>query len=229
MLSLNNLIEPHLGNEILYGGEKLEDAKFAMILIHGRGGTASSMMSLVDELNLKDTIVIAPQADNFTWYPYRFIEKREVNEPGISSGLKLIDSIIGELNERGISTENIFLLGFSQGACLTLDYAARHPRKYAGVFVLSGGLIGDKLNSNDYGGSLDRTPVFFGCSDNDFHIPETRVHESAEIMKNLNADVEVRIYKNMGHTINRDEIEIIKKMIHYSTRQNYSKSFNYKS
>jgi predicted esterase len=227
MLNLNNLLEPHLGENIFYAGEKLEDAKFAMILIHGRGGTAASMMSLVDELDLKDTIVIVPQADQFTWYPYRFIEKREVNEPGISSGLRLIDSIIVKLNHSGISSENIFLLGFSQGACLMLDYAARHPKKYAGVFVLSGGLIGDKLNSDDYGGSLDRTPVFFGCSDNDFHIPESRVHESAEIIKKMNADAEVRIYKNMGHTITRDEIDLIKKMIDYSTKQNSSKSFKH--
>jgi predicted esterase len=217
MLNLNNLIEPHLGNDILYAGEKLDNAKFAMILIHGRGAAAASMISLVNELELRDTIVIALQADQFTWYPYRFIEKREVNEPGISSGLKLIDSIVLALDDNGITSENIFLLGFSQGACLTVDYAARHPKKYAGVFTLSGGLIGDQLNAGDYNGSLNGTPIFFGCSDNDFHIPESRVHESAEIIKKLDAEVEVRIYKNMGHTINRDEIDFVNKVIseHY--------------
>ncbi|MDX1700759.1 MAG: dienelactone hydrolase family protein [Melioribacteraceae bacterium] len=222
MLKLNNVLEPHSGDKILYTGVDLENAKTALILIHGRGSTAESILPLANELNLDDTIVIAPQADQFTWYPYRFIEKRERNEPGISSGLALIDSIIYSLNDSGISTDNIFLLGFSQGACLILDYAARNPKKYAGIFALSGGLIGEKLNWNDYSGNLEKTPVFLGCSDNDFHIPEERVHESGKIFNELSSDVTIKIYNNMGHTISYAEIEemntIISKHINESIK-----------
>ena len=213
MLELNNTIEPHVGDKILYTGVNLENAKNALILIHGRGSNAESILPLADELNLEDTIIIAPQADQFTWYPYRFIEKRERNEPGISSGLALIDSIISSLNESGISTDNIFLLGFSQGACLTLDYAARNPKRYAGIFALSGGLIGERLNLDDYSGNLEGTPLFLGCSDNDFHIPEERVHESGKIFEELSADVTKKIYQNMGHTISYDEINEINTII----------------
>ena len=222
MLKLNNVLEPHSGDKILYTGVDLENAKTALILIHGRGSNAESILPLANELNLDDTIVIAPQADQFTWYPYRFIEKRERNEPGISSGLALIDSIIYSLNDSGISTDNIFLLGFSQGACLILDYAARNPKKYAGIFALSGGLIGEKLNWNDYSGNLEKTPVFLGCSDNDFHIPEERVHESGKIFNELSSDVTIKIYNNMGHTISYAEIEemntIISKHINESIK-----------
>ena len=213
MLKLNNTIEPHKGERILYSGSDLESAKRAMILIHGRGATAESILSLSNELNLEDTIFVAPQARDFAWYPYRFIEARTKNEPGITSGLTLINSIIAALNESGIENNSISLLGFSQGACLTIDYALRYPKKYAGVFVLSGGLIGDVINLNDYKGDLENTPIFFGCSNIDFHIPEVRVKESAEITKSLNADVTVKIYENMGHTINEDEIEIINSIL----------------
>lgn len=213
MLKLNNTIEPHKGERILYSGSDLESAKRAMILIHGRGATAESILSLSNEFNLDDIIFIAPQARDFAWYPYRFIEARAKNEPGITSGLTLINSIIAPLNESGIENYSISLLGFSQGACLTIDYALRYPKKYAGVFVLSGGLIGDVINPNDYKGDLENTPIFFGCSNIDFHIPEVRVNESAEITKSLNADVTVKIYENMGHTINEDEIEIINSIL----------------
>ena len=220
MLKLNNVLEPHVGDKILYSGVDLENAKNAMILIHGRGSNAESILPLANELKLEDTIVAAPQANQFTWYPYRFIEKREVNEPGISSGLALIDSIISSLNDSGISSDNIFLLGFSQGACLTLDYAARNPKKYAGIFALSGGLIGEKLNWNDYSGNLERTPIFLGCSDNDFHIPEERVHESGKIFNELSAEVTKKIYNNMGHTISYDEIVEINSIISKHQNEN---------
>lgn len=213
MLKLDNLISPHFGENIIYSGSDIKNAKNAIILVHGRGGTAESMLGLTDELNLVDTIIIAPQADDFTWYPYRFIEKREMNEPGISSGLQLIDSIKKSLNQNEIKSENIFLLGFSQGACLVLDYAARNPEKYGGVFALSGGLIGDILNKNDYYGDLQSTSIFLGCSNIDSHIPEVRVHESAEILKSLKANVTVKIYENMGHTINQDEINNVNEIL----------------
>jgi predicted esterase len=213
MLKLNDTVAPHLGDKILYAGSGIENASFALIMMHGRGSTAESIISLSQELELKDTIIIAPQADQFTWYPYRFIEKRNMNEPGITSGFVLIDSIIKSLNLNNIETENIYLLGFSQGACLALDYAARKPRKYAGIFGLSGGLIGDILNADDYSGDFHGTPVFLGCSDNDFHIPESRVHETAEILSNLNSKVIKKIYPGMGHRISMEEVGAINKLL----------------
>jgi predicted esterase len=213
MLKLNKVIEPHLGEKILYSGPKAQNGKNALILIHGRGSNAESILPIANELELEDTVIIAPEASQFTWYPYRFIEKRESNEPGITSGLTLINSIISSLIDSGISTDNIFLLGFSQGACLVLDYVARNPRKFAGVFALSGGLIGDILIKNEYSGSLDNTPIFLGCSDNDFHIPKERVHESAEIFRSLTANVITKIYENMGHTISYEEIKEINEII----------------
>jgi phospholipase/carboxylesterase len=213
MLNITNTIDPHDGKSIIYAGADIEHAESAMIVLHGRGATAESMVGLVSEIYAENMIYVIPQAKNHAWYPYRFIEKREANEPGVSSGLTLIQSIINALSEKGIQQERIFLLGFSQGACLAADFVARYPAKYGGLFVLSGGLIGDQINQNDYAGDLMDTPVFLGCSDVDFHIPEQRVHESARIFEYLNADVTEKIYPSMGHTINRDEISFIRKMI----------------
>ena len=213
MFKVENTIEPHLGETILQFGAELQSAKKAMIMIHGRGASAESIADLGNHFNSDDIVYIAPQAEGYAWYPYRFIEKRQSNEPGISSGLKLIDSIAATLNSAGISSENIYLLGFSQGACLAVDYAARHPHKYAGVFCLSGGLIGESLDPLDYSGDLKHTTVFFGCSENDLHIPEERIHESAEIFSSLNADVTKRIYPKLGHNINRDELAFINEIL----------------
>jgi len=213
MLNLKDTIPPHSAENILQLGADIQSATKAMIMIHGRGADAHSVAALHDHFKTDKTVYIAPQADNFTWYPYRFIEKRESNEPGISSGLQIIDSIINALNSSGINTENISLLGFSQGACLAVDYAARNAQKYAAVFCLSGALIGESLNPAEYQGDMQQTPVFFGCAENDFHIPQERVHESARILTSLNAHVTKRIYPNMGHTINRDELAFIKEVL----------------
>ena len=171
------------------------------------------MVNMASEIYMENMMYVIPQATNYTWYPHRFIEKREMNEPGISSGLTLLKSIIDALIEKNIRQEDIYLLGFSQGACLVTDFVARYSGKYGGMFALSGGLIGDKVSQNDYQGNLLKTPVFFGCSDNDLHIPEQRIHESAEIFEGLNADVTKKIYPNMGHTINTDEIRYINDVI----------------
>ena len=210
MLYITNTISPHNSGKILHYGAELSSAEKAMIMIHGRGADAQSIISLYEHFKAEKIIYIAPQAADNTWYPYRFIEKREANEPGITSGLRLIKSIIDTLNDSGIATENIFLLGFSQGACLAADYAARYTQRFAAVFCLSGALIGDTLDPAEYNGDMQQTPVFFGCSENDFHIPEQRIHESARIFTSLNARVTERIYPNLGHTINRDELAFIK-------------------
>ena len=209
MLHLEKTIRPHLGQKIIYRGFDIEEADSAMIMLHGRGADADSMSNLISEIDTERMLYIVPQATDNSWYPYRFIEKREMNEPGINSGLILIDSIVNALIKNNITRENIYLLGFSQGACLVSDYAARYPGLFGGLFALSGGLIGDEINPDHYTGDLQQTPVFFGCSDTDFHIPEQRIHESVKIYEMLNAVVTKKIYPNMGHTINPDELSVI--------------------
>jgi phospholipase/carboxylesterase len=215
VLKLAKTIPPHLGDKILYPGLSLENAEFAMLLIHGRGATAESMLPLIDALEADKISFVIPQADQLTWYPYRFIEERQANEPGITSGLTLIHTIIQSLEDKGFPKHKIYLLGFSQGACLAADYVARFPAQFAGVFILSGGLIGKSLKANDYAGHLENTPVFLGCSTEDFHIPENRVYESARVFESLKAKVTKKIYENLGHTINQDEIDEINHIVKY--------------
>jgi phospholipase/carboxylesterase len=136
-----------------------------------------------------------------------------MNEPDLSSALAVIDSIIEMVEQKGFSSEQIYLLGFSQGACLSLEFAARNPKKYGGIFGLSGGLIGDRINLQSYIGDLQQTEVFLGCSDIDPHIPLKRVNETEEVFKKLNANVKKRIYKGMPHTVNRDEIDFVNTLV----------------
>ena len=176
---------PHQNHKTASGGVDLSDAKFAMIMIHGRGASAESIIGLGNEFETNDKITfMAPQASGFTWYPYSFLAPTEKNQPGLNSGLQAISDLIVQIEKEGISKENIFLLGFSQGACLATEFVARHPGKYAGVIGLSGGLIGDEVDPSVYSGDLEGTPVFLGCSDIDPHIPKERVDETeAEIFK----------------------------------------------
>jgi phospholipase/carboxylesterase len=201
--------DPHRDTPILFAGENSSAAKAGVVMIHGRSSTAEEILSLAGQLPQNGFIFAAPQANANTWYPYSFLYPIEQNEPGISSGLKKIDDV----NKKKIPPENILLLGFSQGACLTLEFAARNPARYGGIIGLSGGLIGEKLIDEKYSGDLKRTPVFLGCSDVDPHIPTQRVNYTAEIFMKLNGDVEKRIYKNMPHTINEDEISFIRQLM----------------
>jgi predicted esterase len=198
---------PHGGERVLLGGAPLETAAGALIAIHGRGGGAEDIIALAREVAPSDVAILAPQAAGNTWYPYRFLEPTERNEPYLSSALRIVADLIAQLGERGIPPERIALLGFSQGACLALEAAARNARRYAGVIGFSGGLIGPPGTSFDFAGSLDGTPVFLGCSDVDPHIPKERVEESGEALNRLGAAVDVRLYPGMGHTVNRDELE----------------------
>ena len=184
-----------------------------MILVHGRGGSAEDILNLSQQFNLSAFAYVAPQAQGNTWYPESFLAPLERNEPGLSSGLQMIDDIVNTLGEQGIPPENIVLGGFSQGACLTLEYVARNARRYGGVFAFSGGLIGPEGTPRDYPGELDGTPIFIGCSDVDSHIPLKRVEDSADILAGHGAKVDKRIYPQMGHTINEDEILAVQKML----------------
>ncbi len=203
----------HSDQPVLGIGPAVEEAAAVMIMVHGRGASAQDILGLTTELNAESMTFVAPQAANNTWYPYSFLEPMEKNEPYLSSALGQLTGLVTSMEESGVPAERIILLGFSQGACLATEFAARNARRYGGVCGLSGGLIGPPGTSRDYAGSLDGTPVFLGCSDVDFHIPVERVYETEETMRALGGDVTAQIYPGMGHTINQDEIEHVQRII----------------
>ncbi len=204
----------HNSMPVRTGGSPLEQAQAGMILLHGRGATAEDILSLAPELSLNKTILLAPQAAQNTWYPQRFSAPLENNEPWLSSAFQVIDRLLQRLNSAGIPTESAVLLGFSQGACLALEYAARHPRRYGGIAGLSGALIGPTGIERMSSGDFEQTPVFMGCSDVDPHIPLERVEYSARFLEQMQARVSMRIYPGMGHQVNMDEIQAVREMAH---------------
>jgi phospholipase/carboxylesterase len=199
--------------QLITAGKKPEDASKVLIMLHGRGGSADDILSLAGHLQVNDFALIAPQATSHSWYPYSFLFPPLQNEPWLSSALSLINDIVKDVNAKGISSENIYFAGFSQGACLTLEFVARHAAKYGGVAAFTGGLIGDKIYTENYSGDFSHTPIFIGSSDPDPHVPVERVNESAAILEKMNALVTKKIYKNMGHTISQDEISTVNKII----------------
>ena len=204
---------PHQGLPVLMAGEPLASAQAAMILVHGRGATAADILMLAEELARPGFAYLAPEAAGNTWYQNSFLAPIASNEPGLSSGLALITSLLERVSEAGIPPERVVIAGFSQGACLSLEYVARHARRYGGVLGLSGGLIGPDGTPRDYPGTLAGTPVFLGCSDIDPHIPKERVLLSAEVLQALGGQVTAKLYPRMGHTINRDEIVIARSIV----------------
>jgi phospholipase/carboxylesterase len=204
---------PHAGAQVLSAGQPLDKASAAMIMVHGRGATANDILSLAQDLTHSKFAYLAPQARGNAWYPYPFLAPIHTNEPWLSSALSVLEALLAQVQEAGISPERTMLLGFSQGACLTLEFVAHHARRYGGVAGLSGGLIGPDGTPRDYPGSLDGTPIFLGCSDVDPHIPKSRVLESERILAGLGGEVTARLYPNMGHTINTDEIDFVRGMM----------------
>jgi phospholipase/carboxylesterase len=194
-------------------GETFEDADAAVLMLHGRGATPESVLALAREFDTPGVAYLAPAAANRTWYPTPFTAPTESNQPHLDSALATVGNRLGAIEDAGIPPEKTVLLGFSQGACLASEFAARNPRRYGGVVALSGGLIGPEVALADYAGDLDGTPAFVGCSDADPHIPIERVEATGEILESLGADVTERIYPGMGHTINADEIEHVAAMI----------------
>ena len=195
------------------GGTSLDEAQKALIMIHGRGGNATDIVSLADHLQVADYALLAPQAPDNSWYPFSFMAKPSYNEPWLSSSLQIIKDLVEEIKSRSIAAENIYLLGFSQGACLTLEFAARNATKYGGIVAFTGGLIGDKIYSENYKGDFNKTPIFIGSSNPDPHVPAERVIESAAILQNMNANVTRKLYNGMGHTISKEEIDLANQLI----------------
>lgn len=205
--------DPHAGQSVFHIGPPPEKARRSVILVHGRGGGADDMLGLAREFQAADVAYLAPQAAQNTWYPYSFLTPIEKNEPWLTSALRVLERLVLTLGDRGVPADRIALLGFSQGACLALEFAARHAQPYAAVIGLSGGLIGPPGTPRNYEGSLNGTPVFLGCSDVDPHIPLDRVHESADVLKRMGASVDERIYRGMGHTVNADEIKAVSALL----------------
>ena len=198
---------PHQGLPLAAAGKPLAEARGAVILIHGRGASAESILELAAYLPQPDLAWLAPQAAASTWYPYSFLGPLEKKEPYLSSALARVAEVVALAETAGLPPERIFLGGFSQGACLASEFVARNARRYGGLIAFSGGLIGPDGTPRDYAGSLSGMPVFIGCSDVDPHIPVGRVRETAAVLARLGATVDSRIYPRMGHTINQDEMD----------------------
>lgn len=192
---------------IITAGSLPKEAKKALVMIHGRGASAQDIVGLKRYLQLTDVAIYAPQATNSSWYPYSFMAAEEQNQPAIDTALALIDELVGDIEQEGIKAEDIYFLGFSQGACLTLEYVARHAKQYGGVIAFTGGLIGQEVVKERYQGDFEGTPIFISTGDPDPHVPLSRVEESVKILEALGAKVTARVYKGRPHTITKDELD----------------------
>jgi predicted esterase len=206
-------VKPHAGQPLATAGAPLGKSPVAMILVHGRNALPANILSFVPAFGRPDITYLAPAAAGGTWYPLSFMAEKEKNEPGISSGLWVLEQLVRHVADSGIRTDRIVLLGFSQGACLTSEFAASHADRYGGVVLYSGGLIGPPGTTWNYPGSFGGTPVFLGCSDVDAHVPKTRVDESAAVFQRMGAAVTERIYPGMGHLVNEEEIAFTRTLL----------------
>jgi len=198
---------------IITAGKKTTEAKKALIMVHGRGGSAEDILTLANYLNVKDYALLAPQATGHTWYPYSFLMPPAQNEPWLSSALSVLKEVVDDVVADGIAAENIYFLGFSQGACLTLEFITRNAARYGGTVAFTGGLIGDQLYPENYNGNFGGSPVFIGTSNPDPHVPVDRVKATEKVLKDMGADITVNIYNNMGHTISQEEIDWANKLV----------------
>jgi len=199
-------VKPHAGEPLVAAGTPLGKSTALMIMVHGRNAAPRNILDLVTRFERPDFTYLAPAAAGGTWYPFSFMVEKAKNEPGLSSGLWVLEHLVDEVVRQGIRRDRVVLLGFSQGACLTGEFAVRHADRYGGVILYSGGLIGPPGTTWEYPGSFNGTPVFLGCSDVDAHVPKPRVDESAALFARMDASVTERIYPGMGHLVNEDEI-----------------------
>jgi predicted esterase len=202
--------DPHGGQPVQHFGAPLDRARLVAVFLHGRGASPEDILGIAAALDTDDVAYLAPQAADNTWYPYSFLSPIPQNEPGITSAIQVIATLVGAA---GVPSERVAILGFSQGGCLALEFAARHAQRYAAIVGLSGGLIGPPGTPRDYAGSLNGTPVLLGCSDIDPHIPLERVRESAGVFQRMGALVDERIYPRMGHTVNEDELRAVRALM----------------
>jgi phospholipase/carboxylesterase len=196
-----------------YAGKPLDQAKKVAIMIHGRGATAESILSLSDHLNLDEFALIAPQAPGNTWYPYSFMAPDQSNQPSFSESLNTVDEILRDLTKKGFTSEKIYFIGFSQGACLSLEYASQHAKKFGAVIAFTGGLIGEKFNPSKYRGDFKNTPVFIGSSHRDVHVPLSRIEESAAQIQKMGAHMKTMIFQDTQHTIRQEEVDWVNEHI----------------
>jgi phospholipase/carboxylesterase len=206
-------VPPHDGQPIAEAGVPLGQAPAAAIMVHGRNATPANILDLAARLARPHVTYLAPAAAGQTWYPHSFMADIAGNEPGISSGIAVLDALVARVERAGISRSRIVLIGFSQGACLVSEFAIRHASRYGGLAIFSGGAIGPAGTTWNVDGDFHGTPVFLGCSDVDAHVPESRVRETAAVFRRLGADVTLRIYPGMGHLVNNDEIAFAQKLL----------------
>jgi predicted esterase len=203
----------HQGQPVIKMGAKIDDAKLIVILLHGRGATAESLLPVAEALHMDGTSFLVPQAGLNRWYPNTAFGPLESNEPDLSSALGIVDSLVKDAREKGFSDQQIAFGGFSQGACLAAEYVARNARRYAGLFIFSGALIGPKGMPHNYPGSFDGMPVFIGGSDVDPWVAHDLLNETASVFEKMGANVDFRTYPGMGHTVNQDEIDRVRAML----------------
>ena len=202
----------HNKNTIV-AGHPVNEAKKAIIMLHGRGATAQDIISLAGNLRITETAIFAPQAENRSWYPYSFMEELENNQPALDSALNAIDNLVGEIYDQGIPASQLYFLGFSQGACLALEYVTRYAQQYGGVIAFTGGLIGKDLDKTSYSGNFEKTPILITTGDPDAHVPLSRVEDSVKLLKEMHADVTLKVYKGRQHTIQIQEIELARELV----------------
>lgn len=195
-------------NKYISAGTPVQQAKTALVMLHGRGGSAADIMRLAKLFNLKDTAIYGLQATNNSWYPYSFMAPEEQNQPALDSAVEGIDHLVKQIEADGIGADKIYFLGFSQGACLTLEYIGRNAKRYGGAVAFTGGLIGQRLVTERYKGDFNGTPILITTGDHDPHVPLSRVQESVEVLKGLGANVTLRVYHGKPHSISPDEIEL---------------------
>ncbi|WP_435344484.1 alpha/beta hydrolase [Haloarchaeobius sp. HRN-SO-5] len=205
--------DPHAGARIETAGASLEDARAAVVALHGRGASPRSVLSLAPELDVPGVAWLGPQATRNTWYPHAFTADLADNEPHLSSALSLVADTVSRAVDAGVARERVVVLGFSQGSCLGSEFLARNATRYGGLVVFSGGLIGPDGTPRDYDGDLDGTPVFLGCGDHDPHIAVGRVHETRDVLADLGGDVTERIFEGMGHTIVPEELDAAREIL----------------
>ncbi|WP_257670722.1 alpha/beta hydrolase [Parapedobacter tibetensis] len=199
--------------KIIQAGKPAGQAQKAVVLLHGRGSTAQGILSLQHRLQLEDALLLAPQATNGTWYPYTFLAPVTNNQPALDSALALVDEVVTEAAKQGIPPEKLYFVGFSQGACLLSEYVARHAKHYGGVVIFTGGLIGESLDQANYQGDFEGMPFLITSGNRDPHVPLERVEESTTILRQLGANVHMKIYPDKPHSISDDEILLANEVI----------------